>query len=76
MKLGDPCPDFRLPGTDGKEHTLDEFRGQLLVVVVSCNHCPYVVAYETRMVALARVAESDELRARIEALEAATTKER
>ncbi|MFO0669414.1 MAG: thioredoxin family protein [Polyangiaceae bacterium] len=54
MKLGDPCPDFRLPGTDGKEHTLDEFRGQLLVVVVSCNHCPYVVAYETRMVALAR----------------------
>lgn len=53
MKLGEPCPDFRLPGTDGREHGLADVRGRLLVVVVSCNHCPYVVAYEGRMVAIA-----------------------
>ncbi len=54
MKLNDACPAFELPGTDGKTHTLGSFDGKkLLCVVVSCNHCPYVVAYEARMVALA-----------------------
>lgn len=54
MALGRACPEFLLPGTDGKTHGLADFRGKLLVVIVSCNHCPYVVAYEERMVSLAR----------------------
>ncbi len=55
MKLNDACPAFELPGTDGKIHTLASFDGKkLLCVIVSCNHCPYVVAYEERMVALAK----------------------
>lgn len=52
LALHAPCPEFELPGTDGETHSLQSFQGKLLVVVVSCNHCPYVVAYEPRLVAL------------------------
>lgn len=54
LDLHAACPPFDLPGTDDKNHSLASFTSDLLVVVVSCNHCPYVVAYEERMVALAR----------------------
>lgn len=37
------APDFRLPGTDGKEHSLEEFKGKPLLIIFMCNHCPYVV---------------------------------
>ena len=48
------CPDFALPGTDDHTHDLASFAGnELLVVAIACNHCPYVVAYEERIVALA-----------------------
>lgn len=53
LELKAPCPAFDLPGTDDRNHTLDEFTQKLLVVVVSCNHCPYVIAYEPRLVAIA-----------------------
>ena len=48
-----PCPAFDLPGTDGKRYGLASFGHELLVIVVSCNHCPYVIAYEPRLVAIA-----------------------
>ncbi|MGI0071727.1 MAG: thioredoxin family protein [Thermoplasmata archaeon] len=52
---GDPAPDFVLPGVDGKTHRLADFAGQpLRVVTFWCNHCPYVRAWEGRMVDLAR----------------------
>jgi thiol-disulfide isomerase/thioredoxin len=55
MKLGSRCPDFDLPGTDGKRHSLASVAAApALVVIVSCNHCPHVVAYEERMAAIAR----------------------
>jgi hypothetical protein len=55
MHIGDACPDFSLPGTDGMKHGLHDFDGsKLLCVMVSCNHCPYVVAYEPRVVALTK----------------------
>ena len=55
LQINEACPAFDLPGTDDKTHSLDSFKdADLLVVVVSCNHCPYVIAYEERMVALAR----------------------
>lgn len=52
LDLSAPCPTFDLPGTDGKDHSLGSFGQDVLVVVVSCNHCPYVVAYEPRIIAL------------------------
>ncbi len=52
---GDPAPDFALPGVDGKTVRLADFSGRkLLVVAFWCNHCPYVRAWEGRMVALGR----------------------
>lgn len=53
LELDAPCPPFDLPGTDDRRHTLADHADKLLVVMVSCNHCPYVIAYEPRMVALA-----------------------
>ena len=53
--LGSLCPDFRLPGVDGREWGLGDFRAPLLLVVVMCNHCPYVQAVDDRINALARV---------------------
>jgi peroxiredoxin len=54
--IGSTAPDFNnLPGTDGKKYSLKSFAGnKCLVVVFSCNHCPYVQAYEERMIALQR----------------------
>ena len=54
MNIGDVCPSFAFPGTDGAVHTLESFASKrVLVVIVSCNHCPYVIAYEERLVAFA-----------------------
>lgn len=43
LKIGDKAPDFSLPGADGKVHSLNDFKGKkVLVVIFMCNHCPYV----------------------------------
>lgn len=53
MELGSPAPDFSLKGTDGKVHSLASFKAaKALAVIFSCNHCPYVQAYEGRFVQL------------------------
>jgi len=55
LRPGDPAPDFMLPGTDGTTHRLAEFADRpLLLVVFWCNHCPYVQAWESRMVEIGR----------------------
>ena len=53
LPLGSSAVDFELKGVDGKTHNLNSFADKkALVVVFSCNHCPYVQAYEYRMVQL------------------------
>ncbi|HYC11641.1 MAG TPA: thioredoxin family protein [Nitrososphaerales archaeon] len=53
LELGQHAPDFDLPGVDGRSYTLAAFSGKpVLVVIFSCNHCPYVKDYEERMVAI------------------------
>jgi peroxiredoxin len=54
VPLGAPCPPFRLPGVDGRDWGLEDFRSELLLVVVMCNHCPYVQAVDDRINALAK----------------------
>ncbi len=40
-----------MPGTDGKNYSLEEFKDKKAVIIIfSCNHCPYVQAYEDRMI--------------------------
>ena len=50
LKIGSQAPNFNLPAVEGKTYSLDSFKDKkLLVVVFSCNHCPYVQAYEDRI---------------------------
>ncbi|NJP04687.1 MAG: thioredoxin family protein [Chloroflexaceae bacterium] len=45
--------DFTLPGVDGKQHSYADYHDQsILVLIFSCNHCPYVRAWEDRMIAI------------------------
>jgi peroxiredoxin len=53
--LGTEVPQFDLPGVDGRNRSLDSYGGAAaLVLVQSCNHCPYVQAWEDRLSAVAR----------------------
>jgi peroxiredoxin len=53
LPLLTPAPDFSLPGTDGARYSLASFAdAELLVVVFTCNHCPYAIASEDRLIAL------------------------
>ena len=56
LKIGTNAPPFaNLPGIDGKNYSLSSYKDKkILVVVFSCNHCPYVQAYEDRMIAFQR----------------------
>lgn len=47
------CPDFKLPGLDGKTYSLSDFKNNHpLVIMFICNHCPYVQAIEDRLIKL------------------------
>jgi len=47
------APNFNLPGVDGESYSLNAFSEKsVLVIIFSCNHCPYVKGYEDRMIAL------------------------
>lgn len=50
LAIGDSAPDFKLPGVDGKDHSLSDFKdAKVLFVVFTCNHCPTAQAYEERL---------------------------
>jgi peroxiredoxin len=45
IQRGEAAPDFELPGTDGATYSLDDFADhEALLVVFTCNHCPYAKA--------------------------------
>ena len=45
LTAGDVAPDFELPGVDGETYTLSSFEeSEALLVVFTCNHCPYAKA--------------------------------
>jgi peroxiredoxin len=53
MSTAFEAPTFDLPGVDGRSHTLDDYAdAAVLVLVQSCNHCPYVQAWEGRIKAI------------------------
>lgn len=52
-KVGDVASDFKLQNVDGKWVSLSGLENAKgAIVIFSCNTCPYVVAYEDRMIAL------------------------
>jgi peroxiredoxin len=53
IALSQTAPSFSLPGVDGRSHSLDDYGdAAALVLVQSCNHCPYVQAWEGRLIAI------------------------
>lgn len=53
LAIGDKAPDFALPGIDGKTHTLSEFAGpDVLMVLFTSNHCPTSHGIENRLMKL------------------------
>jgi peroxiredoxin len=52
MTIGDHAPSFALPDTEGTLHEPGE--APATVVVFTCNHCPYALAWHERIVAVAR----------------------
>jgi len=56
IKVGTQAPDFKgLEATDGKSYSLADFKDKdVLVVAITCNHCPVAMAYEDRMIDFAR----------------------
>ena len=53
LKIGSKAPDFNLLGVDNKFYSLDSFADKkILIVIFSCNHCPYVQAYEQRIISI------------------------
>ncbi len=51
LEIGQNAPetDLVMKGVDGKDHTLDALKGESgLIVVFSCNTCPFVVGTDTK----------------------------
>lgn len=52
-KVGDVAMNFDLKNIDGQMISLSDYSGEKGVVVIfTCNHCPFSVAYEDRIIAL------------------------
>lgn len=50
LMMGDAAPDFKLPGVDGEDHALEDYKdAKVLVVLFTCNHCPTSQMYEPRI---------------------------
>ena len=52
LAIGDPAPAFELPDTSGALHTPGA--DAATVVVFTCNHCPYALAWHERLADVAR----------------------
>lgn len=51
LNPGAEAISFELPGVDGQTHKLGDYGDKNAVIVMfTCNHCPYVRAWEDRMV--------------------------
>ncbi len=53
-QIGEKVDDFSLKNVDGKMVSLADYKkAKGFVIIFTCNHCPYAIAYEDRVVALA-----------------------
>ncbi len=60
LKIGSRAPGFSLPAVDDKFYGLSSFADKkILIVIFSCNHCPYVQAYQQRIIDLQNEFEKD-----------------
>lgn len=58
-KPGDKATDFKLKSVDGKMYSMADYKdAKGFIVVFTCNHCPFAVKYEDRIIDLAKKYES------------------
>jgi peroxiredoxin len=51
LNIGDSAPTFSLPATDGNTYSYGDLAGSNATVVMFwCNHCPYVVPNQDRII--------------------------
>jgi peroxiredoxin len=53
-QIGDQAPEFELPDTDGTSWAVPDGGVPATVVVFTCNHCPYALAWHDRIADVAR----------------------
>ena len=54
LAIGAVAPGFTLPDTDGSPTSLQHAESTATVVVFTCNHCPYALAWHERLQTVAR----------------------
>jgi peroxiredoxin len=53
LAIGEAAPDFNLPATDGQNYSFAEVAGDKATVIMFwCNHCPYVIPNQQRVIAM------------------------
>ena len=53
LAIGDPAPNFSLPGIDGRAWELNDFKdSEILMVYFTSNHCPFCHAQDPRLLTL------------------------
>lgn len=54
-KVGDKAADFKLKSVDNKMYSMSDYKdAKGFIVVFTCNHCPFAVKYEDRIIDLAK----------------------
>lgn len=52
-EIGDKAKDFKLKNINGEMVSLSDYKDAMgFIVIFTCNHCPYAVKYEDRIIAL------------------------
>lgn len=54
LSLGESIPAFSLPAADGGTYEATDGAGPATVVVFTCNHCPYALAWHDRIAHVAQ----------------------
>ncbi|MBZ0198753.1 MAG: thioredoxin family protein [Ignavibacteriaceae bacterium] len=60
LKISSALPPFSLKSVDEKVYSPEMFSDKkVLIIIFSCNHCPYVQTYEKRIIELQRIFAED-----------------
>ena len=61
LEPGDTAPSFNLKNIDGEMISPEDYpNAKGIIVVFTCNTCPYAIAYEDRLIALGKKYNSNE----------------
>ncbi len=53
VEPGQAMPEFKLKDLDGKEHSLSDFKGKIVVIEFCSHNCPYSRGADPQLIALA-----------------------